>query len=134
MRRSLLPLTVVAGLALAGCGPQSSGSTSFTGAEKPVAQVVTDLSGDAQRGKEADVCSKVLSKRLVKAVAGDTSCASEVKKAFEDADSTKIEVDDVHISGDSATVNVHTTDRGKDVKRVFRLVREDGGWRIDSFG
>jgi hypothetical protein len=134
MRGSLLPLTVLAGLALGGCAQQTSGSATFTGAEKPVAQVVSDLSDDAQRGKEADVCSKVLSKRLVKAIAGDTSCVSEVKKAFEDADAVKIEVDEVSVTGDTATAGVHTTDRGKDVKRVFKLVREDGAWRIDSFG
>lgn len=134
MRIPLLSLTVLAGLVLAGCNQQTAGSASFTGAEKSVSQVVTALSEDAQRGKEADVCAQVLSKRLVRSIAGDTSCVSEVKKAFEDADAAKIAVDTVSITGNTATAGVRTTDRGKDVKRVFKLVREDGNWRIDSFG
>ncbi|MEA2124644.1 MAG: hypothetical protein QOI80_1426, partial [Solirubrobacteraceae bacterium] len=88
----------------------------------------------AQRNREADVCDDVLSERLQKAVAGDSSCISEVKKAFEDADTATIDVDDVTITGSTATAAVSTEDRGTPVKRTFKLVRESGGWRIDSFG
>jgi hypothetical protein len=69
-------------------------------------------------------------------VAGDSSCDDEVKKAFEDADAALIEVDDVTISedGDKATADVHSDDRGKEIRRTFELVNEDGDWRIASFG
>jgi hypothetical protein len=119
---------------LGGCTQQTTASNDFTGSEKAVAQVVIDLSEDAQRGRQADVCGQILSERLQKAVAGDSSCDSEVKKAFEDADAAQIEVDDVSISGDRATAEVHSEDRKEDVTRTFELVRENGDWRIDSFG
>ncbi len=121
-------------LLLVGCTQQSTTSNDFTGPEKPVAQVVLDLSSDAQAGRHSDVCGNLLSERLEKEVAGDSSCVDEVKKAFEDADDARIEVDDVTITGDNATAVVHSDDREEEVQRTFELVREDGGWRIDSFG
>jgi hypothetical protein len=132
MRRSLLALLVA--LPLGGCTQQPTASNDFKGAEKAVAQVVLDLAEDAQRGHEADVCGQILSKALQEKVAGDSSCVSEVKKAFEDADTSTIEVDDVTITGNTATAEVHSEDRDDKVRRTFELVREDGGWRIDSFG
>lgn len=121
-------------LGAAGCTQQQSAKNDFTGAKKAVAQVVLDLSSDASRGRQADVCKSLLSEALEKSVAGDSSCISEVKKAFEDADQSKIEVDAVTITGDTATAEVSSEDREETVKRTFKLVREDGDWRIDSFG
>jgi len=129
-----LPLVLLAALLLAGCTQQPTASNDFEGPEKAVAQVVLDLSEDAQRGRQAHVCGEILSERLQRSVAGDSSCDSEVKKAFEDADAAQIEVDDVTITGDRATAVVHSDDREKEVRRTFELVREDGGWRIASFG
>jgi hypothetical protein len=129
------PLLLVAVLVgLTGCTQQRSAKNDFRGDEKDVAQVVIDLSDDARRGRQADVCDAILSARLQESVAGDSSCISEVKKAFEDADAATIDVDDVTITGSTATVDVSTDDRDTKVKRTFKLVKEDGGWRIDSFG
>jgi hypothetical protein len=127
-------LLAVVGLGVAGCTQQQSSKNTFSGDEKDVAQVVIDLSDDARRGRQAEVCDQVLSARLQKSVAGDSSCISEVKKAFEDADAATIDVNDVTITGATATAAVSTKDRGEKVKRTFKLVREDRGWRIDSFG
>jgi hypothetical protein len=132
MSRSLFALAVA--VLLGGCTQQTTSSNDFKGPEKAVAQVVLDLSQDAQRGRQADVCGQILSAKLQKAVAGDSSCDSEVKKAFEDADAADIKVDDVTITGDKATAVVHSDDHDTEVKRTFQLVREKGDWRIDSFG
>ena len=129
-----LPLALVAALVLGGCTQQPTASNDFKGPEKAVAQVVLDLSEDARRGRTAHVCGELLSEALQKKVAGDSSCDDEVKKAFEDADAALIEVDDVTITGDEATAEVHSDDRGKEVRRTFQLVNEDGDWRIASFG
>ena len=133
--RFIVPIGLaVLALGTAGCTRQTTASNDFTGAKKDAAQVVLDLSDDATRNRPADVCDDVLSERLQTAVAGDSSCISEVKKAFDDADTNSIEVDDVTIAGSGATVAVHTDADGADVKRTFKLVREDGDWRVDSFG
>lgn len=127
-------LLVALALPVAGCTQQTTASNDFTGDEKDVAQVVLDLSDDATRRKPAKVCDDVLSERLAKAVTGDSSCIAQVKDAFDDADTNSIEVDDVTITGTTATADVHTKVDGPDVKRTFELVKEDGDWRIDSFG
>ena len=128
------PFLLIPVLLLAGCTQQPAASNDFKGSEKDVAQVVLDLSEAAQRGSHADVCGEILSERLQKAVAADESCVSEVKKAFEDADGAQLEVDDVSIEGETATVDVHSEDPGENAEATFRLVREDDEWRIDSFG
>ena len=96
--------------------------------------MVADLADDAARNKQSHVCGEILSARLEKAVAGDSSCPNEVKKAFEDADAATLDVDDVTITGDTATAVVSTKDSDETVKRTFKLVKADGDWRIDSFG
>jgi stress response protein SCP2 len=134
MRMYSIVLLGALALGAAGCTQQQSSSNDFKGAEKSAAQVVLDLSSDASRGRGANVCDELLSARLEKAVAGDSSCISEVKKAFEDADNATLEVEDVTINGSKATVEVSSDDRDETVKRTFDLVREDDSWRIDSFG
>jgi hypothetical protein len=128
--------TAIAGCAvvLAGCTQQQSASNDFKGAEKTVAQVVLDLSSDAGRSKTNDVCGNLLSKRLQESVTADSSCTHEVKKAFEDADNATLKVEDVTITQNKATAEVSSKDRDTTVKRTFKLVLEDGTWRIDSFG
>jgi hypothetical protein len=127
-------MSVMVAGAATGCTQQRTASNDFKGDEKDVAQVVLDLSSDASRGRAAEVCDDLMTARLQKSVAGDSSCISEVKKAFEDADEATIEVDDVTITGSKATAVVSSEDRKERVKRTFELVREDDGWRIDSFG
>lgn len=133
--RLLLPIVLGAAALVAGCTKQQSSSTGdFRGDEKNVAQVVANLADDAARQKQSRVCGELLSARLEKAIAGNLSCPSEVKKAFEDADSAKLEVKDVTITGNTATAKVGTKDRNKTVTRTFKFVKAGGSWRIDSFG
>lgn len=134
MRLRLLAAVAVA-LPLAGCTQQPKTSTSdFKGEEKAVAEVVAELSDDATKGRETHTCGEVVTPRLQRAIASGASCPSEVKKAFEDADTADLEVEDVTIQGTRATARVSTQDRDTDVERTFRLVRVDDDWRIDSFG
>jgi hypothetical protein len=133
--RLRLPAAVAAALVLAGCTQQQATSTSeYKGEEKDVAEVVADLSDDASRGRGSHVCGEVVTPRLQKLIADGSSCPSEVKKAFEDADTADLAVDDVTVTGTKATAQVSTEARGDEVKRTFRLVKVAGDWRIDSFG
>src|SRR5690242_10710649 len=131
---ALLPLVAVT--ALAGCAaPGSTTSSGLSGQAKDVASVVSSLATDGQRRKESDICDTLLSKALVAKVAqGGASCAAEMKKAVEDADQFTLDVQNVSVNGNTATARVRSADRGNDVFRTFRFVRENGGWRIDSFG
>lgn len=142
MRRLALP--ALAAVALAGCGQATTGDTGgFSGEEARVAEVVGDLTSAATRGEEARVCDEILSADLQREIAGadgdepaDESCVSEVEKAFDDADSAVIDVDEVTIapSGDEATAVVSSEQVDERVERTFSFVRENGEWRIDSFG
>ena len=133
--RSSLPVALAAAILLAGCTQAPTTSTEdFNGDEKAVAQVVADLSDDASRNRQSHVCGEIVTERLQKAIAGDSSCPDEVKKAFDDADSAVLEVEDVTITGTEATAQVSTEDGDTKVTRTFDLVKVDGDWRIDSFG
>lgn len=128
-------------LTLAGCGAAQTGDTGdFSGDEGRIAELVGELSTAATGGDEANVCSDLLSERLVEAIIGpeadDVSCASEVEKAFRDADGFIIDVEDVTIGtdGNEATAEVTSEQVGEDVTRTFSFIKEDDEWRIDSFG
>jgi hypothetical protein len=135
MRRAALAL-VLASL-LAGC-TQAGGGTStsdFKGDERDVADAVADFSTSAAQKKESKACAESLSKALADKIAeGGKSCPSELGKAFDDADAGGMEIDDVTITGTSATAVVSIDDREQTVKSTFKLIDEDGDWRIDSFG
>jgi copper chaperone CopZ len=127
----LVALAAVGGCAQAGTG--SSGS--FSGQAKDVATVISNLSSDGQRRKESDICDTVLSQALrAKVAQGGQDCASEMKKAIEDADGFSLDVQSVDVTGNTATARVKSTDRDRDVVRTFKLVKERGDWRVDSFG
>jgi hypothetical protein len=134
MRRLAAPALVLV-LALTGCTSQQTGDTDdFSGEEERVAEVVGQLSDAATRGEEAQVCDELLSEELQRSVAGGESCISEVEKAFDDADEAVIDVEDVTVEGETATAEVSSEQVGGAVRRTFSFVKEDGEWRIDSFG
>ena len=132
MRRAVAILLVLP--ALAGCTQTSAATENFEGEEKRIAQVVVDLSDDAARGKQAEVCDQRLSTALRDKVAGDGTCAEELEKAFGDAGGAVLEVEDVTVTGSTAIARVSSEDRDRTVTRSFKLVKESQRWRIDSFG
>jgi hypothetical protein len=131
MRR--LPATLallLATAALAGCAAtgQSSSAGDFNGAERDVAQVVDDLKGT--RDPE-EVCSRILTDAYAKSLeAGGHDCVDEVKATIRDTADTDMKVDDVTISGSSATAKV--SQDGEDA--TFELERDGSSWRISSLG
>jgi hypothetical protein len=128
MRRALLPLLV---LALAGCGAQTAPTSvdRFTDPDqKAVAQKVEDLEDAGKSGKPDDICSNILAQSLVSQLdAAGTDCATEMKKAIDDANDFNLEVRKVTISGSTATADVQ---RGKDgPTETMEFAREKGQWR-----
>jgi hypothetical protein len=134
MRRTAL-LLVLASLA-AGCTQAGGTSTSkFKGDERDVADAVADFSTNAGSKKESKACAESLSKALADRIAeGGKSCPSELGKAFDDADVSQIKIDDITITGTTAAAEVSVEDRDSEIQSTFKLIDEDGDWRIDSFG
>jgi hypothetical protein len=126
---------VLLALLVAGCGQASPSAPDFKGDEKAVADVVSDLRTAATRRKPDDICDKVVTAALKgKIAAGESDCAEEMKKAVEDSERYDLEVEDVTITGTTATATIRTAQRGKDLMSTFKLVKASGGWRIDSIG
>ena len=133
-RLCLLPIALV--LALGGCTQQQTSTNDFKGAEKDVAQVLADLQSDAQGRKPGTICSDLLSRELAdKLKSAGNDCTAEMEKITSDADDYRLEVTDVSISGSTATATVESR-RGdqKKAKTTYKLVREDGDWRLSDLG
>jgi hypothetical protein len=133
--RVLALIALLAAMLLTGCTQAQTTSNDFSGEKKEVADLVGDLADDGQRKKADAICENLLADDLVKQVAAaGSSCASEMKKAIDDADGFDLEVTKVDITGTTAKATVRSQDRGKDVDRVFEFVKQDGDWRITGFG
>jgi hypothetical protein len=131
--RFAAPLLLIV-LALAGCGSQGQTSSvdNFTNPDqRAVAQKVEDLEDAGKRDKPDDICSNILAKALVTQLdAAGTDCATEMKKAIEDANDFDLDVRKVTITGATATAEVK---RGKDgPTEKMQFARENGDWRATS--
>jgi hypothetical protein len=136
MRRiaAALPLVV---LAVAGCGQAAQtddGVDDFRGEEKAVAQVIADLAEDGRNNEPGDICDDLISSSLTDRItSAGTKCATEMRKAIEDADGFDLTVKDVNVTGATATAEVEGTDRGKKITQTFTLRREGDDWKIEKF-
>jgi len=132
MRPALLLCVLV--LSLSGCGaaPRDS-AKEFDGAERAVAAAVEDLESAARENDSAVVCTKLLAERLLTTLKEQgTNCATAVKEAFKDADSLDITVDDVTISGTTASAKVTSGTGGEKKTDTLELEKAGAGWRISS--
>jgi hypothetical protein len=124
---------LVALLVLAGCGAgQASSEERFEGAKREVAAQVEELQAAGNADEPEKICAEILSRTLVTDLeAAGTSCTEEMDKAIQDADDFELDVRNVTIQGNEATVQVR---RGEDgPTETFEFVRENGQWRATSF-
>ena len=131
MKRALALIGV---LALAGCGAQAEQTSSvenFQGEERAVAQKVEDLQEAGESRNAEDICSEILARSLVTQLeAAGVECADEMEKAIDDADDYELDVQDVTISGSTATVEVR---RGEDgPTETMEFAKEGDQWRATS--
>ena len=139
MLHRVVPIALLATIALAGCTTQASNNDSsgkFKGDQRLVANAVEDFESAASKGDQNKICRDLLAKSLVDQYAqhGGT-CEKAVDGALKDTDSFGLTVESVAINGQQATARVKA-DRGKhDVMRTLTLVREPThpGWRISQF-
>jgi hypothetical protein len=135
MSRAQLAVPVVLAALAAGCGASASSAGDFEGEERRVADVVEKLQSAGETGDAAEICDEVLASDLREEMqAAGANCEQELEKAIQDADDFELEVEDVTITGDSATAKVRGRDQGEERVRDFEFVREGSGWRATSLG
>jgi hypothetical protein len=136
MRRSLLALPLVLAALAAGCtsgGASSAGD--FQGEEKNVADQVEKLETAGESTDAQTICDDILAKSFRDAIdQAGSSCAEEVDKAIKDADDFALDVEDVTISGNTATAKVKGKEGGEDTVRTFEFEREGSSWRATNLG
>lgn len=134
MRPALVLCILALGLAACGAAPRNS-AEDFSGAERPVAVAVEDLESAARDGKPAVVCGRLLAEDLLTTLKKQgTNCTTAVKEAFDDADSLDLTVDDVSISGDTATAKVTSGRNSSKKTDTLTLEKSGDAWRISSLG
>jgi hypothetical protein len=135
MPRRLLPLPFVLAALVAGCGASTSSSTDFEGEEKAVADQVEKIQSAGEARDAKQLCDDVLATELRDAIAAaGSSCEVELDKAIRDADDFALEVQDVTISGDTATATVRTGTGSDEQTRDFEFERDGTSWRATSLG
>jgi hypothetical protein len=135
MSRACLVVPFVLAALAAGCGGSASSAGDFEGEERQVADVVEKLQSAGETGDAAEICAEVLSRDLrAEMEAADLDCEQELDKAIKDADDFELEVEDVTISGNTATAEVRGREGDEDTVRTFEFAREGSGWRATSLG
>ncbi len=129
---------VTAGLlavALSACGsttPRNS-AEEFSGADKAVATAVEAIEEAAREDDPQRLCTRLLSEKLLATLKQQgTTCTTAVGDAFEDASSKDLTVEEVSISGDSATAKVISGSGSSEKTDTLRLEKAGAGWKISS--
>ena len=132
MRTTVL-LSVLA-LAATGCGGATRDSTKeFEGEEQKVAAVVEQIEKAARADDPDTVCERIFTADRLKVLEDQgTNCKTGVKDSFKDADSFDITVDDVTITGDTATARITSGTGSKKKTDTLSLKRQGTAWRVDS--
>jgi len=132
--RSALVVCLLA-LALSACGsttPRDS-AEEFSGDERAVAAAVESMEEAARENDSDRLCTKLLSEELLAAVKEEgTNCVTAGRDAFKDASSKDLTVDDVSISGDTATVEVTSGAGSNEKTDTLELEKAGANWRISS--
>ena len=127
--RRLAPLGALL-IALAGCGATADEAPELQGEEARVAQVIADVQEAAGEDAQERICRQLVTAELAR-MAGD--CPAAVRAAIAEADVNAQAVEDVRITGATATARVETGERDPQVETI-RFQRVGRDWRIAGFG
>jgi hypothetical protein len=139
LRKSLLALTALASAGLlAACGTQPAVSaSSFSGAQRNVAQAVSNFQSDAQSHNESKLCQDDLASSVVaKLDVNGHTCTAVMSKQLNEVDDFALSFEKTNaitITGNTAVARVKTTVSGKSNKATtLKLVKQGSSWRIAS--
>lgn len=127
-----LPIALLSGALIAGCGGAPANDTSeFTGAEAEVAEVIEDLQTATDEDAPQRVCEDLLARSLTQELGN--GCERAIEQAFDDTDTSELAVEDVTVSGTTARARVTVGSADEDVQEMVELTREGNVWRISRF-
>jgi hypothetical protein len=112
------------------CGSTVSTST-FKGESHAVAQRISDYQADVSAASEKKLCNEDLSSAVrgrLNAAAG--GCEEALKRQLGSIDDYEATVEQVTVSGTTATAVVKSTWSGKVRDTTLELVKEGDSWRI----
>jgi len=133
MSRALVALPLVLAALAAGCAGNPSSTSEFEGEEQNVADTVEKLQTAGETGDAKTICDDLLASALREQVqAAGSTCEQELDKALADSDDFDLEVEDVTVSGSTATAKVRARVGDEDAVRDLGFVREGADWRVNK--
>lgn len=127
-----LSLCVVTLSACGSAAPRDS-AEEFKGQERAVAAAVEGMEDAARKNEPERLCTRLLSDRLLATLEEQgTNCTTAVRDAFKDASSKDLTVDDVTISGNTATAKVTSGSGSQEKTDTLELEKAGAAWRISS--
>lgn len=127
MRTATLLIVLLAGIAVSGCGQSPN---------EQVRSKVEQFARDAQAHDYLAICDRVLSTSLLERLAGaGVSCPGALQQSLGGVRRPVLSIGRIRIKGGRATVVTLSAASGQTASLAeIELVRESGGWRIDSLG
>jgi len=117
-------------IALAGCGPFGGKSE-----QDKAGDTVTQLIEARNQGDFVKVCSLIASQQLAKFKQAGTTCERALPKLAQKGTTTSINIDQVRVSGDRATVDATVSQNGgAGNAQTILLVKEGADWKVSQVG
>ncbi|MEK6250860.1 MAG: hypothetical protein AABM43_02750 [Actinomycetota bacterium] len=129
-RRARVVAAALMTIALAGCGPFGGKSE-----EDKAGDAVTQLIEARNQGDFVKVCSLIASQQLAKFKQAGTTCEQALPKLAQKGTTTSINVEQVRVSGDRATVDATVSQNGgAGNAQTILQVKEGGDWKVSQVG
>jgi putative lumazine-binding protein len=126
--------TLLLALGVGACGSTVS-TSSFKGEAHAVAQRISDLQSDVSALNEQKICEQDFSRAArARLSTGGNTCKQALKRQLGTIDAYELTVEKIAVSGATATAHVRSTWAGKLSGNGLKLVKEDGGWRVEGVG
>jgi hypothetical protein len=129
-RRARVVAVALMTIALAGCGPFGGKSE-----QDKAGDTVTQLIEARNQGDFVKVCSLIASQQLAKFKQAGTTCERALPKLAQKGTTTSINIDQVRVSGDRATVDATVSQNGgAGNAQTILLVKQGADWKVSQVG
>ena len=129
-RRAKAVAVALITIPLAGCGPFGGKSE-----QDKAGDTVTQLIAARNQGDFVKVCSLIASQQLAKFKQAGTTCEQALPKLARKGTTTAINIAQVRVSGDRATVDATVSQNGgAGNAQTILLVKEGADWKVSQVG